>query len=370
MYNCIWSMKKILIVFNHPAPYKVRLFNELSKTFDLHVIFERQKAKDRNKKFYFEDEYKFTTHKIKSFPIGNENVISNGVIKHIKENKYDLIVMNGYSNFAEIKTIKYLKRNKIPYVLYINGGIIKHRESKLKKAIKTKLISGAQAYLSPDQESNKYLIYYGAQATKIFNYPYSTIYKSEISEGNDDKNFLRNELGLNYEKVFVSSGQLIKRKNYFALVKEWKNYPENYGLILLGDGNEKRKIVKFLMENRMNNVILPGFVSREIMFKYFRASDAFLFPSNEDIYGHVVNEALSQGLPVISSKHVNSSIKLIRNGYNGFLVNNFYGPELKEALLFCTESHLFKSCTNTAEENTIEKMAKAHIDIFRRISER
>ena len=28
MYNCIWSMKKVLIVFNHPAPYKVRLFNE------------------------------------------------------------------------------------------------------------------------------------------------------------------------------------------------------------------------------------------------------------------------------------------------------------------------------------------------------
>ena len=30
---------KILIVFNHPAPYKVRGFNELAKYVDLDVIF-------------------------------------------------------------------------------------------------------------------------------------------------------------------------------------------------------------------------------------------------------------------------------------------------------------------------------------------
>lgn len=367
MYNCIWSMEKILFVFNHPAPYKVRLFNELSKTFDVHVIFERQKATDRNKRFYFEDEYKFTLHKIKNIPIGKENVISSGVIKHIKENKYDFIVMNGYSNFAEIKTIKYLKKNKIPYVLYINGGIIKQKECLFKKNLKTKLISGAMAYLSPDKESNKYLVYYGAEASRIFNYPYSTIYKSEICKTEPDKNSYRNELGLIFDKIFVSSGQLIKRKNYLSLVKEWKNYPSDYALILLGDGNEKNKILRFIHENNMQNVILSGFVDREMMFKYFRASDVFLFPSNEDIYGHVINEALSQGIPVVSSKHVNSSIKLIRNGYNGFLVEKFNGDKLKDDILFCVENDMYDACIETANENTIEKMAKAHIDIFRRI---
>ena len=28
-------MKKVLFVFNHPAPYKVRLFNELAKYFEM-----------------------------------------------------------------------------------------------------------------------------------------------------------------------------------------------------------------------------------------------------------------------------------------------------------------------------------------------
>ena len=129
----MWSMKKVLIVFNHPAPYKVRLFNELSKTFDLHVIFERDSASDRNKAFYFEDKYTFTTHKIKGLKVGREGLISSGVKKHLKHNKYDLVIMNGYSHYAEMKAIKYLQKHNVPYVLYINGGTIKEKECFIKK---------------------------------------------------------------------------------------------------------------------------------------------------------------------------------------------------------------------------------------------
>ena len=148
-------MKKVLIVFNHPAPYKVRLFNELSKYFDLHVIFERNKAKDRSNSFYFEQNYSFKIHNVKGLKLGRENFISNKIVKHVKQNQYDLIIMNGYSQFAELKTIKYLHKQNIPYVLYINGGIINQSESKFKKNLKTKYISGAKAYISPDKQSNK-----------------------------------------------------------------------------------------------------------------------------------------------------------------------------------------------------------------------
>ena len=128
-------MKKVLIVFNHPAPYKVRLFNELSKFFELHVIFERDSASDRNKDFYFEENFNFIEHKIKALKLGRENLLSSGVKNHIRDNQYDLIIMNGYSQFSEMKAISYMKKKNIPYVLYINGGKIK-KESFIKKAIK------------------------------------------------------------------------------------------------------------------------------------------------------------------------------------------------------------------------------------------
>ena len=368
MYNCIWSMKKILIVFNHPAPYKVRLFNELSKTFDLHVIFERNANKDRSKAFYFEDKYNFTTHKIKGIKLGKENILSSGVKKHIKHNKYDLVIMNGYSNFAEMKAINYLKKHNIPYVLYINGGTIKEKEGLLKSSIKTHFIKDAKAYFSPDEESNKYLIHYGANKDKIFNYPYSTIYEKEILKDNVNKSELRKKLGLDkFNKVFVSSGQLIKRKNYVSLVKEWIAYPKDSALVLIGEGNERKAIESLIKEHGLNNVILTGFLSREKMFEYFKASDAFLFPSNEDIYGHVINEAMSQGIPVVSTNKVNSAIKLINNNLNGELLESLSGFNLRLAIEKVTEKSLFDNCVKTAKENTIEKMAKRHEEMINEV---
>lgn len=368
MYNCIRSMKKILIIFNHPAPYKVRLFNELSKFFDLHVIFERNSASDRNKLFYSEKNYNFTLHKIKGIPVGKENFISRGIIKHLKENKYDLIIMNGYSQFAEMTTLKYLKKNQIPYVLYINGGIIKTTENKLKKAIKSKYISGASWYFSPDAESNKYLIYYGAQSEKILNYPYSTIYENEIKTIKINKKELREEIGIPFDKMFISSGQLIRRKNYLSLVEEWKNYPQNWGLYIMGDGNQKDKIVDYIRINHMKNVVLTGFMPRETTLEYISAADAFLFPSNEDIYGHVINESLSQGVPVISTKHVNSAIKLIEKGQNGFLLSSLIGKDLHDSIEACLNNDMFDYCIKIAKQNTLELMTKAHVDMINEVT--
>ena len=364
MYNCMWSMEKVLIVFNHPAPYKVRLFNELSKTFDLHVIFERDSASDRNKAFYFEEKYDFKIHKIKGIKIGAEGLLSFGVKKHLKHNKYDLVIMNGYSHFAEMKAIKYLKKTHTPYVLYINGGTIKSKECFIKKNLKKRYISVAKCYFSPDEESNKYLVYYGANEKDILNYPYSTIFENEIVKNEPNKKELRKELNLNFEKVFVSSGQLIKRKNYISLVKEWEKFPKEYGLVLIGDGKQRKEIENLIKTENLSNVLVTGFLKHEEMFKYFKASDAFLFPSKEDIYGHVINEALSQGVPVISTNKVNSATKLIKNGVNGFVLEKLEGEEFKTSVDKILKLNTFFECIKTAKDNTIEKMAEAHIKMI------
>ena len=359
-------MKKVLIVFNHPAPYKVRLFNALSNHFDLHVIFERKSASDRNKGFYFEENYKFTTHKIHGIKVGREGFISNGVKKHLEWNEYDLIIMNGYSHHAEMKAINWMKKWHAPYVLYINGGTIK-KESFLKKKIKHHFIARANAYFSPDEESNKYLVHYGANPKVIYNYPYSTIYEKEICYQKPNKDELRKELGINFDKVFVSSGQLIARKNYIALVKEWEKYPENYGLFLIGDGKQRKEIEKLIRTENIKNVVLTGFLPREKMFKYFQAADCFLFPSKEDIYGHVINEALSQGLPVISTNKVNSAIKLVKNGENGFLLKSLEGEEFRKAIEDVINNDFFSECIKTAKANTIEVMAERHIEMIEEV---
>lgn len=363
-------MSKVLIVFNHPAPYKVKLFNELAKHIDLTVIFERATNSDRNKSFYEEKEYKFKQVKIRGLVFGRENIISNGIIKHLKKNQYDLIIMNGYSQFAEMKTIDYLVKHNIPYTLYINGGIVKPKESKFKKNLKTKYICRANNYLSPDGNSNNYLVYYGANKSKIYNYPYSTIYADEILKspiGSERKFELREEAKIIEEKVFVSCGQLIKRKNYLELIKKWKEVNPNYGLYIIGDGKEKKHLENYIKENKIHNVHLLGYMKRKDLFSFYHLSDAFIFPSDEDIYGHVINEAMSQGLPVISTPNVNASRKLIKDGFNGYIIKSLENEDLPTAIENVIKDNLSNNALETARENTIEKMVEAHLEILRRI---
>lgn len=345
-------MKKILFVFNHPAPYKVRFLNELSKYCELHVIFERNNNSDRDSKFYFEHNYTFTLHQIKGTKISNENFISNGIVKHIKNNKYDQIIMNGYSTFAEMKAIRYLKKHKMSYALYINGGIIKHNEPKWKKNLKTKYISGADLYFSPDKNSNEYLKYYGADESKIHNYTYSTIYESEIVK----------DLPKKEEKIFVTCGQFIARKNFLSLIKVWPE-DNNYKLLLIGDGPQRELLLDYIRDNQVCNIQIIHFQNRQHLFEIYKKAKAFVFSSNEDIYGHVINEAMSQGLPVISTPNVNASKKLIITAKNGYFLEKLDKETLKKYLDLSLELNP-EDAIKTAKENTIEIMVSDHRKIL------
>ena len=103
---------RVLIIFNHPAPYKVNAFNELAKFVDLTVLFERTKAKDRPNSFYSSNEYKFNYLFLKDGYFGREGSLSNNVKKYIKNHhqEYDVILMNGYSHLAELKAIRYIEK--------------------------------------------------------------------------------------------------------------------------------------------------------------------------------------------------------------------------------------------------------------------
>ena len=356
-------MKKVLFVFNHPAPYKVRLLNKLSEFLDLDVIFERHKASDRNKAFYYERDYKFNLLPIKGIKVGAENFISKGIVKAIKRRHYDYVIMNGYSTFTEMKAIKYLKSIGEPYCLYINGGIINRDEPRWKTNLKRKYISGAEFYMSPDENSDNYLVYYGAIQSLIKSYTYSTVYESEIIKSLPSEKEIRDlkeDLHIYADKVYVSCGQLIKRKNYIDLIKAWPN-DKNKVLIIIGDGKQRKHIQNLIKKNSIRNVKLIGYQQRERMFDYYKIANGFIFPSRKDIYGHVINEALSQGLPVISFENVNSAKKLIEEGKNGYIVNSIEDLiSSLEKLDRCDK----KYCVEIAKKNTIEIMVEEHKKIL------
>lgn len=356
---------KILIVFNHPAPYKVALFNGLSAKHDVHVIFERGKAKNRNKAFYNESDFKFQLHKIKGLNLGNENHLSWGVRRHLRKNKYDLIIMNGYSTLTEMIALRYLKKKHIPYAFYINGGIVK-KESRLAKKIKTYFISGAKMYFSPATKANEYLTYYGAPQEKIFNYPYSTIYEKDRIQDRTPKDIktaywqAKNILANNFTICITS---FIKRKNNLSLIRKWVNQPQDNALILVGAGEEENLYRKYINDHSLTNVYILPFAHKALVFEYLKHADNAIYLSNYDIYGHVINEALAHGLNVLTNTHMVAAHQAINDGVNGLIAKD--GDDINEKISLLLAKDFFVPARDCAV--SIEQSIAKHLEILEQL---
>ena len=360
---------KTLFVFNHPAPYKVHVFNELAKLTDIQVIFEREKAKDRPASFYATNKYEFPVIFLKGGEFSNENTFTGKLKKYLKKHhqEYDLIVMNGYSTIAEMKTIRYLIKHQIPYVLQINGGIIK-KDKSWKKKLKTYFISHAQKYLSPCEEADDYLIYYGAKKENILHYPYGNYFNNEIIDkpiSQKEKDAIRQKWNLPKGKLFVNASQFIERKNNLQLISLFKDRDEQ--LLLIGSGKEKEKYETYIKDNIIQNIHLIDFLKKEELFEVLKGCDAFITLSYEDIFGHTTLEAMANGLPVISSDRVISSRDIIKNGKNGFLVDINKESDIINAVQ-SIDSCSSLEAINTAKANTIEKSAERISQIIQELT--
>lgn len=346
---------KVLIVFNHPAPYKVHTFNSLAKLVDLTVIFERSKEGHRPDKFYNVHKKEFRNIVLRKCYMGKEGSYSPFVKKYIERfhKDYDIILMNGYSHIAEIKAIKYMHKNNIKFGLLINGGIAK-RDNPIKKLIKSSIIKKADYYISPNNISDSYLKYYGAK-NKIYRYVYSNIFEETIIEKPIlDKTELRKKFNLPLDKrIFINSAQFIKRKNNMELISIFANRDEH--LLLVGDGVEKEKYQRYIEERNIKNVSLIPFMTKDELFDLMKACDGYITLSKEDIFGHTTIEAMSNGLPVISSNKVVSSVEYIKNGENGFIVSLNDIEGINKAIDQCDYKSMSENAIKTAKEITFEK---------------
>ena len=360
---------RVLIIFNHPAPYKVKAFNELSNYVDLTVLFERTAAKDRPSEFYDDNKYLFKPIFLKDGYVGKEGSVSSNVKKFIAKNylDYDLIIMNGYSHLAEIKAINYMHSHNIRFGLLINGGVIKSKECFLKKKYKSSLIKKAHYYISPLRSADEYLKYYGANPDLIYSYVYSNCYENEIlKEPLSDKVELRKKYSLPLNKnIFVNASQFIERKNNIQLMSLFKNRDDL--LVLIGEGPDRDKYISYIKENKLTNVVIKSFMKKKELFEFLRACDVYITLSKEDIFGHTTLEAFSNGLPVISSDKVVSSLEYIKDGYNGYIVHLDDEKDILDKMdkvSYQMSNNAIESARNNTFENSAKSLYKVLEEVY------
>ena len=139
--------------------------------------------------------------------------------------------------------------------------------------------------------------------------------------------------------------------------------------VVIGEGTKKKEYERIIRQYGLTNVFLRPFMDHASLFRFYRACDAFVFPSNEDIYGHVVTEAMAQGLPVFSSRHVNAAKALIHDDVNGRLVDFDNSEEVVLALCRDINPAMRVAAIETARGYTFEASAAFHDEVFTRYLE-
>lgn len=360
---------KVLFLANIPSPYRVDFFQELGKLCDLTVLYELRKAKDRDESWESKLKDK-SYHEIFLKPVLRQasSAWCPSVVHYLKDRSYDIIVVGVYSTPTGMQAVRYLKKHRIPYFINCDGGMISYGEKNSKKRLKTYLIGGAAGYLSTGAASDEYLMYYGAEKEKLFRYPFTSLRQEDLPERTatrEEKERLREKIGIREEKMIVAVGNFIPRKGFDILLRAAGRMNRACGIYIIG-GEETEEYRAIREEERLEHVHYVSFLQKEELQEYYRAADLFVLPTREDIWGLVINEAMAAGLPVITTQRCVAGVEMLDAEYLVPVEDEQLLAE-KITSLLDNEEKLSKAAEDNlrkSREYTIENMAKEHLRIF------
>ena len=129
-----------------------------------------------------------------------------------------------------------------------------------------------------------------------------------------------NDFNLKKNDYFLAIGRLTKQKNFIFLIKCFsklvKEHPD-IRLIIIGSGEEKTKIDRFISANNLDqNIILLGY--QKNVFKFLKSCKAFILSSLWEDPGFVLIEAMVSDCVVLSSNCPNGPKEILEKN-NGLL---------------------------------------------------
>ncbi len=355
------EMRKVLLVTNIPSPYRIPLFNEMNRQLNRHdlqlfVVFGNRSYSRRKFKPVNEEEFEFEYHFLGSetMNFGNEErtyFSYKGLFKIIKKVDPSCVIMNGFTIASTLLRLRAMT-SSLPFIIW-SGSVHKsgRNDSALRKLQRRFIISGACSFIAYGKKSSDYLVSMGADPKDVF-----------IGINTVDTEFFRKNTTFNvsdgepFNLIYV--GYLSARKNVsrlFDVIDQLNSYEKKCHLHLVGDGPEKQVLEAKATELAMTDqVTFYGFKQKEELPAILSGSQCFLFQTDFDIWGLVLNETMAAGIPVIASPEAGAVHDLIVNGENGYIADFTNPSEVAEIILKLMEDpKLLKKISENASDTIL-----------------
>lgn len=198
-------------------------------------------------------------------------------------------------NTAPEKYVKNFYKKKVFSFLYSKASLVLCNSIEFKKSIKK--------YLNIDAYILKNFI---------------NIRKINFLKNKKYNNFFHKQN--NYIKL-INVGRLVDQKNQLILLKTAKLLKFNFKILIIGDGEERKKLIKYIENNNLkNNIKIIPYLKNP--YPYIKNSDFFILTSKYEGMPNVLLESGIIKTLIISSNCPTGPKELIQNNKNGFLFKN------------------------------------------------
>lgn len=339
---------KILIVRTFPDILNINAYNVqeigLAKALVKQgnvcdIVLYHGKKPDTEEILHFDDRETGQSYQIKIYWMRGFNLVKNGIMPSVMKilPQYDVIQVNDYDMI--FSWMLYTKPQK-PTVVY--HGLYQSDYTKgynLKCFVFDRMFLPFRSYQDVIAITKSNLA-----ADFLRNKGFRKVFP--LGVGVDDDNFVHREghdenssLLPAKEKVrLLYIGKIEDRRNsiwLLELLERLLDKSNRFELVIIGKGEAEyyRKFMEKASAHIKNgNLIYIPEVTQKQMTEIYPFCDVFLFPSNYEIFGMVLLEAMYFGLPVISSMNGGSSV-LIDDGVDGRIVQSFEWDCWEEAVL-------------------------------------
>ncbi|NLE03664.1 MAG: glycosyltransferase family 4 protein [Crenarchaeota archaeon] len=182
-----------------------------------------------------------------------------------------------------------------------------------------------------------------------------------------DKRKVKIELGFNPDDLaIVSVGRLYARKGLFTLIESIPSVIKkfkNAKFIISGKG-QSREMAKLITHSEKlgvkDHIIFTGYFPDEKLPKLYQAADVFAFSTFYEHHPFAVLEALSTGLPVVTT-NVGGISETIMDSKNGFMCQPFNVQEFSDRIVYILEHPKEAAEMGQLARKTIEDQLDWHI---------
>lgn len=142
-----------------------------------------------------------------------------------------------------------------------------------------------------------------------------------MSRGVDTDKFSPSKRTANDGKFRLGfAGRLRAEKNVRMLAEIEKALlaagKDNFEFLVVGEGSERT-----FLEKNLQHATITGFLDGEELSVAYANMDVFVFPSETDAFGNVIQEANASGVPAIVTDQGGPKF-IVRNGETGFIAKN------------------------------------------------